>query len=186
MWISEFSVKRPVSAGVINSILVILGLLAINNLPTREYPDIDPSQISVSTIYRGASAEIVERKITKILEDEIAGISGIQKINSTSRDGGSSIRIEFSSNRNPDDAANDVRDKVQKTTSRLPKEAEPPRVLKSNSNADTILYISVSSEQRDLSRGTEYDERRLVDRCATSEGGRGSNISGKRTPAMRV
>ena len=97
MWISEFSVKRPVTAGVVNAILVIIGLLAINNIPTREYPDIDPSQISVSTTYRGASAQIVERKITKILEDELAGISGIQKINSTSRDGGSSIRIEFNS-----------------------------------------------------------------------------------------
>ena len=186
MWISEFSVKRPVSAGVINSILVILGLLAINNLPTREYPDVDPSQISVSTTYRGASAQIVERKITKILEDELAGISGIQKINSTSRDGGSSIRIEFSSNRNPDDAANDVRDKVQKTTSRLPKEAEPPRVLKSNSNADTILYISVSSEERDLIELTDYAERNLVDRFATIDGVSVINISGKRTPAMRI
>ena len=186
MWISEFSVKRPVTAGVVNAILVIIGLLAINNIPTREYPDVDPSQISVSTTYRGASAQIVERKITKILEDELAGISGIQKINSTSRDGGSSIRIQFNSNRNPDDAANDVRDKVQKIASKLPRESNPPRVLKSNSNADTILYISLSSERRSLIDLTDYAERNLVDRFTTINGVSTVNISGKRTPAMRV
>ena len=186
MWISEFSVKRPVSAGVFNAILVIIGLLAINNIPTREYPDVDPSQISVSTTYRGASAQIVERKITKVLEDELAGISGIQKINSTSRDGGSSIRIEFSSNRNPDDAANDVRDIIQKTASKLPRESNPPRVLKSNSNADTILYISLLSDQRSLIDLTDYAERNLVDRFSTIDGVSTINISGKRTPAMRV
>ena len=180
MWISEFSVKRPVSAGVFNAILVIIGLLAINNIPTREYPDVDPSQISVSTTYRGASAQIVERKITKVLEDELAGISGIQKINSTSRDGGSSIRIEFSSNRNPDDAANDVRDIIQKTASKLPRESNPPRVLKSNSNADTILYISLLSDQRSLIDLTDYAERNLVDRFSTIDGVSTINISGKR------
>ena len=87
MWISEFSVKRPVTAGVINAILVIIGLLAINNIPTREYPDIDPPKVSVITLYKGASAQIVETQVTQLVEAAIAGIEGIRQVTSKSRAG---------------------------------------------------------------------------------------------------
>ena len=123
MVLSDISVRRPVFAGVLSLILVILGLIAATNLPVREFPDIDPPVVSISTIYRGASAEIVERRITQVLEDEVSGIAGIQKLTSSSQDERSSITLEFSLDRDPDGAANDVRERVSRLLQQLPEGA---------------------------------------------------------------
>ena len=111
MFISDQSVRRPVFATVISALLVILGLAALVNLPVRQYPDVDAPIVSVSTTYRGASSEVVETKVTQVIEDVIAGIEGIEKLTSTSRDERSDIRLEFSLSRDIESAANDVRDR---------------------------------------------------------------------------
>ena len=108
MLLSDVSVKRPVFATVINLLLIIFGIVAISMLSLREYPDIDPPIVSVSTNYTGASANIVETRITQLLEDRISGIEGIKNITSTSRNGRSDITIEFKLSRDIDAAANDV------------------------------------------------------------------------------
>ena len=110
MHISEITVRRPVLAIVISLFLVLIGIVSYDKLTIREYPDIDKPVVTVNTVYRGASAEIIERDITQILEDSLAGISDIKEITSESRNELSQIRIEFNLSRDMDSAANDVRD----------------------------------------------------------------------------
>ena len=114
MNISEFCVRRPVFATVLSALLVIFGLVALDRLPLREYPDINRPVVSIETTYRGASANVVENKITQVIEDRIAGIEGVLKIESDSRDERSSIRIEFDVERDIDAAANDIRDRISR------------------------------------------------------------------------
>ena len=134
MWISDTSVRRPVFAAVISLMLVILGLLALQRLPVREYPDVDPTVVSVDTSYRGASAEVVERQITQVIEDELAGIAGVQKLTSNSQEERSLITLEFALDRDPDGAANDVRERVSRVVGRLPDEATAPQVAKQDAS----------------------------------------------------
>ena len=107
MVLSDLSVRRPVFAGVLSLILIILGLIAATRLPVREFPDVDPPVVSITTAYRGASAEIIERRVTQPIEDQVSGIAGVQKLTSNSQDERSSITLEFSLDRDPDGAAND-------------------------------------------------------------------------------
>ncbi len=112
MMLPVVSVRRPVFASVIALLLVSFGIMAFTQLSTREYPDIAPPQVSVNTQYEGASADVVEKRITQPIEDEIGGIEGIRSIRSSSSDGRSSITVEFQLTRDIDAAANDVRDRV--------------------------------------------------------------------------
>ncbi|MGA0173556.1 MAG: efflux RND transporter permease subunit, partial [Phycisphaerales bacterium] len=130
MKISEISIHRPVFATVISLLLVIVGLVSLSDLPVREYPDVDAPVISIDTSYRGAGASIVEEKITQLIEDRVAGVEGIEKIRSRSRDENSDITVEFSSDRDLDAAANDIRDRVSRVVDDLPPEADPPDIAK--------------------------------------------------------
>ena len=114
MWLSDVSVKRPVFASVVNLLLIIFGIVSFSMLSLREYPDIDPPIVSINTNYPGASANIVETRITQLLEDRISGIEGIKNITSTSRNGRSDITIEFELSRDIDAASNDVRERVSR------------------------------------------------------------------------
>ena len=147
MVLSDVSIKRPVFATVMSLVLIIFGLFALRSMSVREYPDIDPPVVSVQTIYRGAAAEIIESKVTQIIEDAVAGIEGIRSITSISREESSSISIEFNLSRNVDAAANDVRDKVSRVLSRLPDEADPPTIAKTDSDARPIVYLSLTSDR---------------------------------------
>ena len=108
MFLSDLSVKRPVFASMISLLLVVFGLVAFNRLPLREYPDIDPPVVSIETIYPGASASVVETRITELIEERIAGVEGIEFIESSSEDGRSIVTVEFATNRDVDGAANDI------------------------------------------------------------------------------
>jgi multidrug efflux pump len=186
MWISDVSVKRPVFAAVLSLMLVILGLLALQALPVREYPDVDPPVVSIDTGYRGASAEVVERRITQIIEDEVAGIAGVQKLTSNSMDERSVITIEFALDRDPDGAANDVRERVSRVLGRLPEEATTPQVMKQDSGMDATMYVNVSSQSRSEMELTDFADRTLADRLTVIEGVASVRFSGARRYAMRV
>jgi multidrug efflux pump len=186
MVLSDISVRRPVFAGVLSLILVILGVLAATRLPVREFPNIEPPVVSISTTYRGASAEIIERRITQLLEDEVSGIAGIQKLTSTSQDERSSVTIEFSLDRDPDGAANDVRERVSRILQRLPEDADTPEVTKQNQGMDATMYVSAESQTRSLMELTDFAERNLVDRLSVIDGVAQIRLSGAQTPAMRV
>ena len=120
MMLSDVSVRRPVFAAVAAIVLCVIGAAAFFFLPVRELPDVDPPIVSVNTSYAGASAEVIESRITEPVEQQIAGIQGVERINSTSRDGRSNVNIEFSLDRNIDDAANDVRDRVSRVSAACP------------------------------------------------------------------
>ena len=184
--LSDTSVRRPVLATVLSAVLLIFGLFAFDRLTVREYPDIDRPVISIGTTYRGASAPIIETQVTQVVEDAVAGISGIETISSTSREESSSVNIEFEAARDIEAAANDVRDRVARAVGRLPDEAERPRVAKSDSDARPMIWIAVSSENMDGLALTDYSERFLVDRLSAVPGVARVMVGGGRRAAMRV
>lgn len=186
MVLSDVSIKRPVFATVMSLVLIIFGLFALRGMAVREYPDIDPPAVNVSTIYRGASAEIIESKITQVIEDSVAGIEGIRSISSASREESSSISIEFNLSRNVDAAANDVRDKVSRILSKLPDEADQPIIAKTEADARPIIYISLFSDRLSLLELTDYADRYLVDQLSVIDGVASVNIYGARRYSMRV
>lgn len=186
MTISELCVRRPVFATVLSMLLVIFGLVALERLPLREYPDINRPVVSISTTYRGASANVVENKISQVIEDRIAGIEGIIKIESDSEDERSSIRIEFDVSRDIDDAANDIRDRIARVVTQLPPEADPPQIAKSDSSAESVMFLSFNSDEMTPLEVTDYAERYIVDRLSTVPGVSRAALSGARRAAMRV
>ena len=167
MIISDVSIKRPVFASVISLLLVAFGLVAYERLSLREYPDIDPPVVTVEVDYSGAPANIVETRVTRIIEERIAGIEGIEFIQSQSKDGKSRVTIEFSIDRDIDSAANDVRDRIAGITDNLPEEADPPEVQKVDSNDNVIIWQNLVSDEMTVPELTDYAQRFLVDQYST-------------------
>jgi hydrophobe/amphiphile efflux-1 (HAE1) family protein len=186
MKIAELSVRRPVFATVLSMMLVIFGLVSLQRLSVREYPDIDRPVVSVTTNYRGASSAVIETKVTQIIEDSIAGIEGILKIESDSEDERSQVRIEFDISRDIDAAANDVRDRIARIIGRLPTEADPPQIVKADANADSVVVLAFSSDTMSMLDLTDYAERNLVDRLSTVPGVASVGIIGGRRYSMRI
>ncbi len=186
MNISELCIRRPVFATVLSLLLVLFGLVALQRLAVREYPDINRPVVSISTIYRGASASVVENKITQAIEDRIAGIEGILKLESDSEDERSSIRIEFDVERDIDAATNDVRDRISRVLAQLPPEADPPQVAKSDASAESVMFISFNSDKMSELEVTDFAERYIVDRLSTVPGVARAALTGARRAAMRI
>ncbi|NDV91550.1 MMPL family transporter [Alteromonas sp. 345S023] len=186
MLLSDISVKRPVFATVMNLLLIIFGVVSISMLSLREYPDIDPPIVSVNTNYTGASANIVETRITQLLEDRISGIEGIKNITSNSRNGRSSITIEFKLSRDIDAAANDVRERVSRALNNLPDQADPSEVSKANSDESAVVWYNLRSTNLNTMELTDYAERFLVDRLSIVDGVARVQIGGGRRYAMKV
>lgn len=186
MIISDVSVKRPVFAAVISMLLVAFGTLSFFNLPVREMPDVSPPNVSISTNYKGASAQVIESRITTIIEDQISGIEGIKSITSSSADEVSRINIEFSLDRDIDSAANDVRDSVSRVANRLPEEADPPRVSKVNTGERAISWFVLSSDTMDELQLTDYAVRNIQDRLSVLDGVARVQIGGNKRYAVRI
>ena len=186
MILSDLSVKRPVFATVINLLIITFGIVAFLMLPLREYPDIDPPIVNISTNYPGASAAIVETKITQLLEDRISGVEGVKTINSNSRVGRSSITIEFNLDRDIDAATNDVRDRISRALNNLPEQADPPEVSKANDDENVIVWFVLQSETMSTLELTDYANRYIVDRFAVVDGVARIRVGGGRTYAMKI
>ncbi|MET0499326.1 MAG: efflux RND transporter permease subunit [Steroidobacteraceae bacterium] len=186
MIISELSVRRPVFAMVISLLLTIIGLMALNRLSVREYPDIAAPIVSIDTTYRGATAEVIESRITQIIENQVAGLEGIEKITSSSSEERSRITIEFGLSRDIESAANDVRDRVSRVQGNLPDEAEPPEISKVDANSDPMMIIDIASSERSVLELNDYTDRYLVDRFSVVDGVAMTRINGERRYAMRI
>ena len=186
MMLSDLAVRRPVFAAVAAIVLCVIGAASFFFLPVRELPDVDPPIVSVNTSYAGASAEVIESRITEPIEQQIAGIQGVERINSTSRDGRSSVSIEFSLDRNIDDAANDVRDRVSRVIGRLPDQADPPTVAKADSDSQPIMVLFLRSTSLNRLELTDYADRYLIDRLATVPGVAQVQIYGELRYSMRI
>ena len=186
MVLSDISIKRPVLATVMSAALVLFGLFSYSQLSVREYPDIDAPIVSVTTVYRGASAQIIETQVTQIIEEAVAGIEGIKTISSTSREESSSVSIEFTANRDIDSASNDVRDRVARAINRLPEAADVPRIAKTEADARPVLWLRLSSDRADALELSDYANRFLVDAFSVVPGAASARIYGERRYAMRI
>ncbi len=188
MLISELSIHRPIFATVLSMMLLVVGLIGLTRLwqGIRELPDVNAPVVSIETRYRGASAQIIENKVTQPIEDRIAGIEHIDKLRSSSSDERSQISVEFDLDRNIDEAANDIRDRVGRVVSSLPDEADPPEISKADANAEPIIFVNLSSDTLGSLELTDYAERYVVDRFAALPGVARVRLTGDRRYAMRI
>lgn len=186
MRLSDISIERPVFATVMSLLLIVLGLMSYTRLTLRELPAIDPPVVSVDVTYPGASAGVVETRITQVLEDALAGIEGIESLQSRSVNGRSSVTIEFTLDRDIEAAANDVRDAVSRVAGRLPEEADPPEVQKADSDSEVILWLNMSSTGMDTLQLTDYADRYVVDRLSALNGVSQVRVGGQQRYAMRI
>jgi multidrug efflux pump len=186
MILSDVSVRRPVLAAVISLLLLIFGIMSMLRMPIRDYPDIDPPVISIETTYRGASADIIETKITQVIEENISGLEGVERLSSSSRDERSSINVEFALSRDVDDAANDVRDRIGRIMVQLPDDADRPEISKADNMSRPVIWLNLTSDRHNSLELTDYAERYLTDRLSVIPGVGRVRLAGERRPAMRV
>ncbi|HDZ04348.1 hypothetical protein LCGC14_0206000 [marine sediment metagenome] len=187
MNLSTLSIKRPVLTIVMNLTIVLFGIIGYTYLGVREFPSIDPAQVSVRTTYSGANADIIESQITEPLEKAINSIDGIRNVTSSSVQGSSSISIEFNLDKNLEDAANDVRDKVSQAVRSLPDDLDaPPVVSKSDADAQRILSMTVQSDGKNILELSDYAENVIAQRIETIPGVSSVQIWGQRRYAMRL
>ncbi len=187
MNISLTSLRRPVFAIVMNLVIILFGIIGYTFLGVRDYPAIDPPNISVSTSYSGANSDIIESQITEPLEKAINGIAGVKNITSSSNQGRSNINVEFELGVDLETAANDVRDKVSRAQRSLPQDVDaPPVVSKADASAQPILAMTVQSNKRNQLEINEYAENNIVERLQTIPGVSSISIWGEKRYAMRI
>ena len=186
MSLSSISIRRPVLATVMSIVLVIFGIVSYTFLGVREFPSVDPAIVSVSTTYPGANAQIIETQVTTPLEEEINSVPGIRNVSSVSRDGRSTITVEFLLEVDLETAANDVRDKVAGAVGQLPPEAEPPRVSKADADSSPIAFLGVSSSLRNLLELSALADQIFKTRLQTIPGVSEVDIWGEKEYAIRL
>lgn len=186
MTLSDLSVRRPVLATVFSLLIIAFGAIAFTTLPLRELPDVDQPVVSISTSYPGASAQVVETQITRIIEDQLSGIEGVDVINAVSRDGRSSVNIEFTLDRDLEDAANDVRNAVSRARGSLPADVLEPVISKADSDANPIIWFSLNSSNLDLVELSDFAQRYIVDRLGVIDGVANVQIGGDARRALRI
>ncbi len=184
--LSNISIHRPVLAIVLSLTIIIFGIIGFFFLGIREYPSVDPPIITVSTSYVGANAEVIETQITEPLEESINGIDGIKSLSSASRDGRSSITVEFGLERNLEAAANDVRDRVSRAMRELPPDADPPIVTKADADSEPIVMLQISSEKRNLMELSEIASNVFKERFQTIPGVSQVMIWGEKRYSIRL
>jgi len=186
MKLSDISIHRPVFATVMSLAILLFGIISFTQLPVREYPDIDPPIISVVTLYRGASSNVVETEISDVLEEQFATLEGVKTIISSSREGGSVITIEFELSQNVNEAANDVRDRVSRIRGTLPQEIEDPIISKVDANAQAIVWLALYSTHHSGLELSDFADRVLKERIQRMPGVGSVIIGGERRYAMRI
>ncbi|MGO4406727.1 efflux RND transporter permease subunit [Bosea sp. RAF48] len=186
MSLFELFVRRPVLSTVLSLLVMLIGIVCYGRLTVREYPNIDEPIVSVQTIYRGASAEIIETQVTQILENSIAGIEGIEIISSASRQERSQISVRFRPDIDPDVAASDVRDRVSRVRGRMPEEIDEPIIAKVEADSQPVLYLSLTSTRHSPLELTDFADRFIAERVQNITGVAEVRILGQRQYAMRI
>ena len=186
MSLFELCVRRPVLATVLSLVIVLIGLISYTRLSVREYPRIDEPVVSVTTLYRGASAEVVESQVTKPLEDSLAGIEGVELMTSQSRSERSQINVRFTLKRDPDSAAADVRDKVARARGKLPDTIDEPIIAKVEADSQPIIYIAVQAGSLTPLEASDYVKRYVQPRLSVLPGAADVRIFGDRQVSMRI
>ena len=186
MHLAETFVRRPVATIMLNAALVVFGIMGLTRLPVRELPDIDPSVVSVMTVYPGANAEVVETEITEILEEALGSADSIKLITSQSREQVSNISIEFTQGRDVDLAAQDVRDLVSRVRGQLPDDIDEPIIAKQDSGAQPIMWVAFFSDQHTEEELTEIADLQVKDRLQTVPGVSSVILGGEKKRAIRI
>jgi multidrug efflux pump len=186
MTLPELCIKRPVFATVLSLVILLVGLISYQRLSVREYPRIDEPVVSVSTQYRGASAEVVESQVTKILEDSLSGIEGVEIMTSQSRSERSQINVRFALSRSPDSAAADVRDKVSRVRAKLPDAVDEPVIAKVEADSFPVIYIAVQAGNQTPLQASDYVSRYIKPRLSVLPGAADVRIFGERQVSMRI
>jgi len=187
MSLSTTSIRRPVLTIVLNLLIILFGFIGYNFLGVREFPSIDPAQVSIRTNYTGANSDIIESQITEPLEKAVNAIDGIRNITSSSNQGSSNITIEFNLDKNLEEAANDVRDKVSQAVRSLPQDIDaPPVVSKADADSESIISMTVQSDTRSALELSDYAENVISQRLETIPGVSGVQIWGQKRYAMRL
>lgn len=184
--LSNVSINRPVLAIVMSFVIILFGLIGFSYLGVREFPSVDPPVVTVNTSYVGANADVIESQITEPLEDAVNGIAGIRTLTSVSREGRSSITVEFELGVDLEAAANDVRDKVSGALSQLPPDVNPPVVEKADADSSPIIFLTINSEKRDLLEISRIAEIYFKERIQTIPGVSSVQIWGQRRYSMRL
>ncbi len=184
--LSDLSIKRPVLAIVMSLVIVLFGVIGFLYLGIREFPSVDPPVVTVSTSYTGANAEIIESQITEPLEESINGIAGIRTLSSASRDGRSSVTVEFNLGVDMEAATNDVRDRVSRAQRNLPPDVDPPIVSKADADASPIWFINVKSELRPLLELNDIATRQFKEKFQTIDGVSNVQIWGEKKFSIRL
>ncbi|MGH7545309.1 MAG: efflux RND transporter permease subunit, partial [Gemmatimonadota bacterium] len=186
MKLSDTSIRRPVLASMMSAALVLFGFIGYTRLPVREFPDIDPPVVSVTTVLRGANPRVVETTVTDILEEELSTIPGLRTLTSTSAEQVSNITLEFSLERDVEASAQDVRDKVSRVRGRLPQEIEEPIVEKQDADAFPFFWLALAGDNYNLLQLTDIADREVKPRLQTLPGVGRAAIYGARTYSMRI
>jgi multidrug efflux pump len=186
MTLAELSIRRPVLATVMSLVIVIFGVVGFLFLGVREYPAVDPPVVTVTTTYAGANPDVIDSQITEPLEQALSGIPGIRTMSSTSRDGTSSIRLEFHLEIDLEAAANDVRDKVSGAVRRLPTDADPPVVEKADADSSPVVFLTVRSDTKDILEVSNVANTLIKERVQTIPGVSTVRIFGEKRYSMRL
>ncbi|MEQ8406362.1 MAG: efflux RND transporter permease subunit [Oceanicaulis sp.] len=186
MTLSDVAVRRPVLAFVVSALIIVFGVLGLRGLPLRELPDVDRPVVSVEAAYPGANAQVVENRVTQVIEDSLSGIDGVETITSQSEDGESDVTITFTLNRDIEAAANDVRDAISRVRPRLPQDVEDVQVAKQDSDARPFIWYNLLSDRMTSEELTDYAERNIVDRFSVVDGVAAVRVGGSRRYAMRI
>jgi multidrug efflux pump len=186
MRLPEICIRRPVFATVMSLMIVLVGAISFTRLTVREYPKIDTPVVSVRTVYKGASPQVIESQITVPIEDSISGIEGVRTVKSVSREEVSQITVEFVPERNVDAAANDVRDRVARVRNLLPEASDDSVVSKIEADAQAIMWLAFNSERHGTLELSDYADRYIADRLKTLSGVASVIIGGNRRYAMRI
>src|SRR6266566_5660770 len=186
MFLPRLSIKRPVLASMMSLALVLFGVIGLSRLPVRELPDIDPPIVSVTTVYPGANAQVVETEVSERLEEVINNIEGIKTLRSESREGVSNITIEFDLSRDIDVAAQDVRDRVSRVRGNLPQDIREPIIAKQDSDAQPIIWSALNSDRYSPLELTTLAERQIKPRLQGVPGVSSVIIGGEKRFAMRL
>jgi len=186
MQLAETSVRRPVFATVLSMLIVLVGAVSFDRLTVREYPQIDEPVVSVTATFSGASSEVMESQVTKVLEDSLAGIEGVDVITSTSRQERSQISVRFALTRDADAAAADVRDKVTRVRQRLPQGIDEPVIAKVESESFPVVFLALSSDTHNALQLSEMANRLVKPVLQTAPGAAEVNVYGERKFAMRI
>ncbi len=186
MILPRISIQRPVLATMMSLSVVLFGLIGLQRLPVRELPDIDPPIVSITTVYPGANAQVVETEVTERIEEAANNIEGIKTLTSQSREEVSTITIEFDLARNIDLAAQDVRDRVSRVRGRLPDTIKEPIIAKQDADANAVIWIGMNSERYSTLELTTLAEKQIKNRLQTIKGVSSIIIGGEQRFAMRL